>query len=515
MWSPSDCFGSITFCESGVSEPRYRIIHGDSRDVLARMRKACIDAVVTDPPYELTSGKKGGSGKASYNERSPAGRARIGTGGGFMGLAWDASGVSFDPEFWRLVYRVLKPGGHLLAFGGTRTWHRIAVAIEDAGFDLRDTCMWVFGSGFPKSLDVSKSIDKHLGAKRSVLTGKKAGSGLHGGTKTTVGNFTSLPENAPDVDGLLPIYAPATPDAQRWEGWGTALKPAHEPILMFRKPLDGTVAENVLKHGTGGLNIDGSRVGAVGGTRSAGEPDYKNQIYGKGMGGVPVVGSAGGRWPANLILGCACENERAHDEDCPVRMLDEQSGKAGGGFGRRGGGGQVYGDSPSFRGDMRSMGFGDFGGASRFFYVAKASRLERELGLLEGVPPLTPPAVEHHGEGSKGLQSPRAGTGRTSGPIRNTHATVKPLLLMRYLIKLVTPPGGIVLDPFLGSGTTAVAAKVEGFSALGIEQDERYVLISRNALKVPLVRRMQKLAEASRREAREARGLKSTPLFDE
>ena len=253
---------------------RVRLFHGDCREVLRELPDASVDSVVTDPPYEL----------------------------GFMGKAWDAQGVAYDCELWREVLRVLKPGGHLLAFGGTRTYHRLACAVEDAGFEVRDSIHWLYGSGFPKSLDVSKAIDKAAGAEREVVGTKKAVPGVA---------FTS---EGPTV---LDVTAPATPEAARWEGWGTALKPAHEPVVVARKPLVGTVAANVLAHGTGALNVDGCRV----------ETD---EVLGRASGGFQVNGYVGGtsprwnsigtttesgRWPANVVL----DPEAAE-------VLDRQSG---------------------------------------------------------------------------------------------------------------------------------------------------------------------------------------------
>lgn len=309
---------------------------GDCRELLRTLPDACIDAIVTDPPYEL----------------------------GFMGKSWDASGIAYDVTVWREALRVLKPGGHMLAFSGSRTYHRMVVAIEDAGFEIRDQIMWLYGSGFPKSLDVSKAIDKAAGAEREVIrTERNFGASKAADGKQAFGDYA----------GQWNVTAPATPEAQQWHGWGTALKPAHEPICVARKPLAGTVAgtvaANVLAHGTGALNIDGCRVGEW--------DDSK------------------GRWPANVI----------HD-----------------------GGDEVL---AAFPGE---------GEAARFFYCAKASKADR-------------------GEG-------------------NTHPTVKPNALMRYLCKLVTPPGGLVLDPFLGSGSTALAAHQEGFRFYGCDLDPAHVAIA-------------------------------------
>jgi len=206
----------------------YQILHGNNLDILPTLADNSIDSIVTDPPYEL----------------------------GFMGKKWDSSGIAYSVELWQQCLRVLKPGGHLLSFGGTRTYHRVAVAIEDAGFELRDSIAWLYGSGFPKSLDVSKAIDKAAGAEREVIGNYIAPDG---GRRTGGNTFSVGKEPDGRPEGLL--TAPSTPEAQQWQGWGTALKPAFEPVIVARKPIEGTVANNVLKWGTGGLNIDGSRIG--------------------------------------------------------------------------------------------------------------------------------------------------------------------------------------------------------------------------------------------------------------
>ena len=287
----------------------------------------------------------------------------------------------------------------------------MVVAIEDSGFEIRDQIMWLYGSGFPKSLDVSKAIDKAAGAEREIIGTQRTNIGMQGG------NF-SAGSNTGEVD----ITAPATPEAQQWQGWGTALKPAHEPIVVARKPLIGTVANNVLTYGTGALNIDGSRVGTEGGTYKASKPEgASNGIYGEGINGTVDIGELNaGRWPANVI----------HDG------LEEEW--------------------------------------SRFFYCAKASKSERNAGL-EGLPEKqTAGGGGGIGDYQDDVNSASGKFGSEKAPAKNFHPTVKPLALMRYLIKLVTPPGGIVLDPFLGSGTTAVAATLEGFDWIGCEMTEDY-----------------------------------------
>lgn len=299
------------------------VLDGDCREAMRSLGEASIDAIITDPPYEL----------------------------GFMGKKWDASGVAYDVTVWEQALRVLKPGGHLLAFGGTRTYHRMTVAIEDAGFEIRDCLQWLYGSGFPKSLNV--------------------------------GNTTGCDE---------------------WDGWGTALKPANEPIVLARKPLVGTVAENVLQHGVGGLNINGCRIGTEvlpeqrAGEAKLGTFDRTDMVTPERV----------GRWPSNVLL-----------DEAAAEHLDQQEPEV-----------------------------------SRFFYVAKPAKAERNNGAT------------------------------------NQHPTVKPVTLMQYLIRLVTPPGGIILDPFAGSGTTGVAALHEDVECILIEANPDYIPIIEGRINIPVQGRM-------------------------
>jgi DNA modification methylase len=365
---------------------------------------ASVDAVVTDPPYGLS----------------------------FMGKRWDYDVPSV--EVWAECLRVLKPGGHLLAFAGTRTQHRMAVRIEDAGFEIRDMIAWVYGSGFPKSLDVSKAIDKAAGAEREVvgsrkLTGTARIIGGQGGA--TAGRSADAYDEGETRDTLA-ITAPATPEAQQWSGWGTALKPALEPITMARKPLQGTVAANVLQHGCGGLNVDGCRVDASGADLSSVHNtslgSASGGIYGK-AGAFVSKGSPLGRWPANLIHDGSDEVVGLFPQSNSNATPRNRSPKADRTQWRNGG--AEYSDTTEY---------GDTGSAARFFYTAKASRDDRSDG--------------------------------------NTHPTVKPTDLMRYLCRLVTPPGGTVLDPFMGSGSTGKAAMLEGFEFIGIEREPQYFAIA-------------------------------------
>ena len=377
-----------------MTEPTFTVHNGNCIEVMRTMADNSVDSIVTDPPYEL----------------------------GFMGKSWDSTGIAFNVEVWTEALRVLKPGGHLLAFSGSRTYHRMAVAIEDAGFQIRDQIMWIYGSGFPKSLDVSKAIQKASGVEpvgfKENQDGKMLGEAW---------NKTPRQLFMPPLEG----------EALTWQGWGTALKPAHEPIVLARKPLIGTVAANVLEWGTGGLNIDGSRVGNKGdsdqtqGSYNGSEID----IIGQRQGG-KIYPETLGRFPANLI----------HDGSDEVLEL--------------------------------------FGEPARFFYCAKASKKDRNEGL---------DGFEGQSIGAKGNGLARICATCNASTIQgcdcpdrtyvnptrqNHHPTVKPTDLMRYLVKLITPPNGIVLDPFTGSGSTGKGAVIEGFNFTGIELDPDYVAIA-------------------------------------
>lgn len=418
------------------------ILQGDCRERMAEMDAETIDAIVCDPPYELN----------------------------FMGHSWDRSGVAFDADTWRAAYRVLKPGGHLLAFGGSRTFHRIAVAIEDAGFEIRDTLSWLYGSGFPKSLDVSKAIDRAAGATRETSGRRTDGryanpmpvSGRSGGIKGDV------------VERLAPeITAPATPEAEQWAGWGTALKPAWEPVIMARKPLakGHTVAGNVLAHGTGALNIDACRIGTKPGDYdhpgNTGIEDKRN-VYGSYAHGNQMPPHTAGRWPPNVAL----------DEEAAA-MLDAQSGERPS---KRGPSGLIHntGDDGNIQFTSRtpriSRGFpGDTGGASRFMYVAKASRRERNAGL-DGMPERVSIKLDQRrAEYREDRQTEPI-------PVANHHPTVKPIALMRWLVRMITPPAGTVLDCFAGSGTTGIAAVLEGFNFIGCEMEAEYIEIAQRRI---------------------------------
>jgi hypothetical protein len=465
-----------------------------------------------------------------------------------MGKDWD-HGVPGE-AFWREALRVAKPGAHLVAFGGTRTYHRLACAIEDAGWEIRDCLSWLYGSGFPKSHDVSKAMDKMDAAEEQMArryrftewvrsTGVTARQ-INDVTHTEMGNhYTTHPtqpaimtrehlekcrhllggvdvpewvERECDIrsvesrnfaerevigteirynepSGIVSagrdertlierkITAPATDLARQWQGWGTALKPAWEPIILARKPLVGTVAANVAQYGTGGINVDGCRIGTTVETwpKTRSRPVDSVNCYSRKMQGddVGITVETGpvpaGRWPANVVL----------DEDA-AGMLDAQSGTSR----STGGSGDA---SRGWRGDGRTVGaamagatggYGDSGGASRFFYTAKASRKEREAGLegMEKVAQRTDKMQNICGVHKQMRQV--CGCETIISPSANHHPTVKPIALMRWLCRLVTPKGGLILDPFTGSGTTGCAAVLEGFRFVGVEREPEYAAIA-------------------------------------
>lgn len=372
------------------------ILLGDCLEVMPTLEADSVDAIVTDPPYGLS----------------------------FMGKDWD-HGVP-GAAFWAEALRVAKPGAHLLAFGGTRTYHRLAVAVEDAGWEIRDCIAWIYGSGFPKSLDVSKAIDKAAGAEREVV-GTKHVTRILDPETLKKDNYTV---GVSAAGGEIPITAPATDAAKRWAGWGTALKPAHEPIIMARKPFRGTVAENVQAHGTGAINVDGCRVGAEAVTINTWDDGAKS--FGGGAGHDYTSRTVTGRFPANLI-------HDGSDEATAVFPTSNGGGRARIlKRGRRRGGGLGLNSKRPGEAPLRDAGSGS---AARFFYCAKASKADRGAA--------------------------------------NDHPTVKPSDLMRYLCRLVTPPGGLILDPFCGSGSTGKAARLDGFRFVGIERDPHYAEIAR------------------------------------
>jgi site-specific DNA-methyltransferase (adenine-specific) len=415
---------------SAIYQPAAFTLHlGDCIEVMRAMPDNSVDAVVTDPPYEL----------------------------GFMGKSWDASGIANNADMWREALRVLKPGGHLLAFSGARTYHRMAVAIEDAGFEIRDQIMWVYGSGFPKSMNVAKAIESGGGRPEDIRRMQMGGEYEPSGR----GRVNYDHGGASAMNGASGPWRPTTDAALQWEGWGTALKPAHEPICVARKPLAKglTVAANVLQFGTGAINIDGCRVELNG--------DYKCKANGRpsqtGLGDNYDPTKANqpdtvGRWPANLI----------HDRSAEVvALFPDAKGQQGRSADANRSQVNVFG-APSDNGKIYEPR-GDFGSAARFFYCAKASRADRNEGLPSaGAPAVTKDATMHECE-----------TADWSTRNGNHHPTVKATDLMAYLVRLVTPSGGLVLDPFMGSGSTGKACMREGFHFIGIDMTREYVEIAR------------------------------------
>lgn len=413
------------------------IINGDCLEELDKLDENSIDAIITDPPYELN----------------------------FMGKGWDNAGVSFQKETWEKCLRVLKPGGYLLAFGGTRTYHRIACAIEDAGFEIRDCIMWLYGSGFPKSMDIEKAINKRDGVEFKSKPAKGVGfmNTNNDGWHNTLNQLEQIGESSNR--------------AKDWKGWGTALKPSYEPIIVARKPFKGSLVDNVMKYGVGGLNIDGCRIahnepqkftnrnpkdGEVFNTDTSGYDNTKNHI---------ASASPNGRFPANTIL---TYDEADYDEVC-------------GGFPNTKGGGKVkekgaYGYCFSEKRSDKPMadGYDDSGSAARYFYCAKASRKDRDEGLEEFEEDITDDGR------NKPIDNPYL-RGKTMR--HNTHPTVKPTSLMQYLIRLVAPKGATILDPFMGSGSTGKAVVYEnkernaGYKFIGIEKDAEYCKIAEARIK--------------------------------
>ena len=478
-----------------------KLLIGNCLDTLKTLPDNSIDSVVTDPPYEL----------------------------GFMGKSWDNTGIAFNVAVWQECMRVLKPGGHLLAFSSSRTYHRMAVAIEDAGFEIRDQIMWIYGSGFPKSYNVAKGIEGLLTNGSASWNkwhelngelGEANGQGANGLTKLNASQGNRPEQYA--SHGSLQLD-PTTKQAKHWQGWGTALKPAHEPIVVARKPIsEKTVAANVLTYGTGAINIDASRVGYESTPNPASNPLYRSTNgYKLPEGGELSEGAVtwtsgknevnvSGRFPANIIL--------SHNPDCQLTgtVTDDITLNGQGNdklfYGNFKGGqdqspksatSEIYNctegcpflefpnsksSDNKWEGDnnaniygkyskgIRQSTYSDEGTAARFFYCAKASKSERNAGLdnLEKKP---------GGSNAKGYTEDVAKGNDRNKPTANFHPTVKPLTLMRYLIKLVTPPNGIVLDPFLGSGTTAVAAILEDFDWKGCEMTEDYVDIIKGRIK--------------------------------
>ena len=429
---------------------KIELLKGDCLDKLKELQDNSIDSVVTDPPYEI----------------------------GFMGKGWDDSGIANNPELWKEVLRVLKPGGHLLSFSHSRTYHRQAVAVEDAGFEIRDQIMWIYGSGFPKSHNIGKSVDKLQGNEREVVGETKAG-------KTALGQNSgwNSHENRTEIE--------ITKGNSPYEGWGTALKPAHEPIVMARKPLsEKTIVKNVLEHGTGGINIDGCRVD----NSDMKVPDNANEIQTDkpkhhsgamtGTIGKMQVHNSQGRFPANIIFDVEAG-----------KILDEQSGITKGEIHNKPASG-IFGNNAN--GGSRTNSIKDTGGASRFFYCPKANKKDRNEGCNELNEKQRPGQTDkgnysssvyckdcgktHNGTNDHSNCSDEVEYRPSTTTTKNFHPTVKPTDLMAYLVRMVTPKGGTVLDPFMGSGSTGKASVREGFNFVGIEREDEYMEIAKTRI---------------------------------
>ena len=491
------------------------VYHGNCLDELKNLPDSSIDAIVTDPPYGL------GNADPDYILSAlkmwmDGDREHIPAGKGFMGKQWDA--FVPPPAVWDECFRVLKPGGHILVFAGTRTQDLMGLSVRMAGFEIRDSISWIYGSGFPKSLDISKALDKMAGAEREIL-------GRNPNSRENATKDNTLYESG-TVGKTDYITAPATDAAKQWSGWGTALKPAVEPIIVGRKPLsEKTVAQNVLKWGTGGINIDDSRIGraendvSVAGSRTATFGTQETISGGDGSGGWEQ--NSGGRFPANLIFTHAedCveigvveesyainkteewtgfgQKERPDYESseqkvstvlyecvdgCPVKELDEQSGvlKSGSMDSITKGYDPETFNTFGKQYSRRVVHKGDSGGASRFFYVAKANKKDRN----EGLDGLIEKGKVYNGtsEDSAGKAPGSVEDKFSTKPQTNFHPTVKPTSLMEYLVALVCPEGGTVLDPFTGSGSTGKAAIRKGMKFVGIEMTDEYLPIIKGRL---------------------------------
>ena len=453
-----------------------RLHNGDCLNILKMMieDEVFVDSIVTDPPYEL----------------------------GFMGRSWDSTGIAFQKETWELCFKVLKPGGHLLAFSGSRTYHRMAVAIEDAGFEIRDQVMWLYGSGFPKSMNIGKALDKKLGNEREFLgTNLKKAGDMRGGNYVKGGDYKS-------------IELEITKGNTEWEGWGTALKPAHEPLVLARKPLsEKSVVDNVLKHRTGGINIDECRVEGNDAKYPDSNPDFRDQgrqskenmgidklsfgqtenvkrkkvvrksrdengVWTNDNSGMKAEGSEyadadpRGRFPSNVM----------HDGSDVVKDIFPNTKSSNVSRERKAGTefGQSSGWNKHNNVDSGLMpAYGDDGSASRYFYCAKTSKAERNQGL-DNLPTKKASSMpgRRNPDDMKDSKIDNDVTGRFVTQKKNIHPTVKPIKLMKYLCRLSTPNGGTVLDPCMGSGSTGMAAKEENFDFIGIEKEKEYFNIA-------------------------------------
>lgn len=450
------------------------LLLGDCLEKLKELPDNSIDSIVTDPPYGL--GKEPDA-LEMLKDWLETGHHEV-KGKGFMGKEWDA--FVPQPQVWRECLRVLKPGGHLLAFAGTRTQDLMCLGLRLAGFEIRDMVAWVYGSGFPKSLDVSKALDKMAGAEPIDLG---PSPNWRESKRDNGQSMGSVPNEAR-------ITAPATEAAKQWDGWGTALKPALEPITLARKPLDGTVAANVLKWHVGGLNIDACRVGSEGGTSRSGQAEYPKNEDGTedrseswARTGHSIVEINSGRFPANLI----------HDgSDEVVALFPDSKGQQGDLVGHNKNRESPHGCFGMMAPANDHIARKDSGSAARFFYCAKTSKKDRNDGCNDLDDSFMAASNQAQAQLKRGVTEHQGDSGTNSiKSAKNNHPTVKPTDLMRYLCRLITPQGGVILDPYMGSGSTGKAAMQEGnFSFIGIERDPDYFRIAEtriNAAKAALV----------------------------
>ena len=443
-----------------------RLHNHDCLEVLKMMieDEVFVDSIVTDPPYHLTStvDRFGKEGSAAPKDKDGL-YNRIDRG--FMGQEWDGGDIAFRKETWELCFKVLKPGGHLLAFSGSRTYHRMAVAIEDAGFDIRDQIMWLYGSGFPKSHNIGKAVDKKLGNER-IKTGETkthSNKGMPQAEKrTAIGAGAFGQEVEEDI----------TVGTSEWEGWGTALKPAHEPLVLARKPLsEKSVVDNVLKHRTGAINIDGCRVEGNDAKYPDSNPDFRDQ----GRQSKENMGID------KLSFG---QTENVKRKKVVRKSRDENSVWTDDNSGMKAEGSEYADADPRGRFPSNIMHDGSdsikelFEDKSRYFYCAKTSKAERNQGLNNFPIKQTQGGGGGIGDYEDDVNSASGKFGSEKAPSKNVHPTVKPIKLMKYLCRLITPKGGTVLDPFMGSGSTGMAAKEENFEFVGIEKEEEYFNIA-------------------------------------
>lgn len=464
-----------------IKLPKWRLHQGDCTRVLRRWHKQerkLFDVVICDPPYNLASivkrfGKTSVQDKNKTGERAANrsdGYARLARG--FMGHYWDNQ-IAFDPKTWARVFAMMKPGAYLIAMGGSRTSHRMTVAIEDAGFIIRDTYMWLHGQGFPKSHNISKAIDKLLGKSRKVI-GKRKHPTLRDKNKMQRSGKNHF-HGKNSLQEEWTLTAPSSELAQLFDGYGTAAKPAYEPIIIAQKPIEGTIAANIVKFGTGGINIEGARVPysainppipqlAKGKTtlRKANVTMYDGNSRNKSTTAAVIGDSLKGRWPANVIHDGSPEVLEAFAAFGESRSSDKPRRNTADAHNRTASMGKSS-------GDWITHGHSDAGTAARFFYCAKTSKKERVFFCTRCEQTFFREKFPRHQH--KQVQK----TGKPDFSHVTSHPTVKPLALMKYLVKLFTPPNGRVLDPFAGSGTTLEAAMLSGFRAVGIEQHPEYI----------------------------------------